>query len=103
MANPAAKLIERAVALKAANTSVPAREILDELILAHKGEPLVFVHQSPSSPFGQMVAEAFDFGMEPGDWVGLTGPRADPRVQLTLLRIWRYESWPKFLRHYGLA
>ena len=95
MANPAAKIIERAVALKAAYPGAAARDILDELILAHKGVPLVFVDHSPSSPFGQIVAEAFDLGMEPDYWVGLTSESQPSRLRVMLLRTWRDEVWPK--------
>ena len=88
-----------AVEMRLRHPKVPAREILDEVIRAHRGEPLVFGAVLPTTPFGQLVAEAFDSGMAPRQWVALSKD-PDRDLHVFLHETWEAEVWPKFVEAY---
>ena len=56
----------------------------------------------PPAPFGCLIAEALDEGMQASDWEGLwrSNQQADHRA--VLLEIWMIEVWPKFRARYNL-
>lgn len=88
-----------AVEMRLRHPAAPAREILDEVMRAHRGAKPAFGAVLPTTPFGQLVAEAFDGGMEPSDWIGLLNV-PDPSLHVALHDIWEAEVWPRFLAAY---
>jgi len=56
----------------------------------------------PPAPFALLVAEAYDTGMLPCDWVGLLRPGSPQRVRELLLQIWAEEVWLKFRVRYSM-
>lgn len=97
---PARDVMALAIELRLRHPATPARTILDDLIVAHRGTPLEFGAVDPTTPFGQLVAEAFDTGMQACDWIGLL-QLPDPRLHVALHEIWETEVWPNFLDAYG--
>lgn len=55
------------------------------------------------APFALLVAEAFDKGMAPDDWLLVSNPATDPAVVAALVNVWRTEVLPRFAAHYGLT
>lgn len=96
---PTRALMALAIEMRVRHPNAPARDILDEVILAHRGEPLAFGVVLPNTPFGQLVAEAFDRGMEPSDWISLS-KCPDRTLHVFLHQTWETEVWPKFLDAY---
>lgn len=89
-----------AVEMRLRHPKASAREILDEVIRAHRGAPLVFGAVLPTSPFGLLVAEAFDAGMGPRQWVDLSKD-PDRSLHVFLHETWETEVWPNFLEAYA--
>ena len=78
-----------AAALRASHPNVPPVEVL-ELVLQGRagrtleaGAPWVL----PSSPFGQVIAAAFDRGMSPWEWAVMSVPPAAPLLREALATI----------------
>lgn len=55
----------------------------------------------PASPFGQVIAAAFDTAMTPEEWNAWAGEGAEHTIQDALLRVWDEEVLPKFRTRYG--
>jgi len=49
------------------------------------------------------VAEAVGDFSPPAEWIGLTGPNADPRVREAMREEYANSVLPKFVRRYGFA
>jgi len=58
---------------------------------------------APWTPFGRLIAEAFDRGMTPEEWVSLTRPTADPMLVSALLEVWGTQVMPRFMARFGAA
>ena len=90
-----------AVQLHQTRPEAPALEVLD---LALKGLAPAeldddIVH--PASPFGQVIAAAFDTQMTPEEWAAWAGEGSERSISDALLRCWHEEVLPKFWSRYG--
>ncbi len=56
---------------------------------------------APCTPFGDLLAEAFDRGMEPGDWRLVTNPNTPVAVRSALLAVWESDVLAKFAQRYA--
>lgn len=63
------------------------------------GEAEVNFARPTTTPFGQLVAEAFDSGMAPRQWVALSKD-PDRDLHVFLHETWEAEVWPKFVEAY---
>lgn len=91
-------IIEQACAVLRTFPAASPRAVLDLVMEGFQDE--AFVPVSPASVFGQLVAAAFDRGMEVEDWTGLLTHCNDSAVTDALLSIWRDEVWPEFIAAY---
>lgn len=58
---------------------------------------------SPRSPFGQVVAAAFDRAMSPAEWLLFTGPDAHPQLRVACLMAWHGDVLPKMALAHGVT
>jgi hypothetical protein len=97
-------VVNEALALRRSHPHAPAVDVLDLVIrgrdvwLEDFLDPMV-----PPSPFALLVAEAVGDCMTAGEWRGLTGLDADPRVRDALVQMYREAVWPKFVGRYGFS
>lgn len=94
-----------AVALRKSHPHAPALEVLDVVMRQRAGHLADFGADQldPGSPFGQIVAEAFDTAMTPADWAVVKNPQADPVLVGALRSVWAQEVLHRFAKHYHLA
>ena len=107
----ASRIAQQAVDLRRTHGQAPALDVLDLVFQgvppgaasfpdpATPDDPLA----GPRSPFGQLVAEAFDRGMVPEDWMTMTGPRADPRMVVALIGMWCTYVLPRFRARFSVG
>ena len=57
----------------------------------------------PATPFGQLLAAAFDCGMTPDDWAAASSRTTDPTVVEMLRHIWESQVLAQFAERYGLT
>lgn len=91
-----------AVELQRALPGMMALDVLDRA-MRQPPAPVIesdFLH--PASPFGQVIAAAFDTAMTPEEWSAWAGEGAEHTIQDALLRVWHEEVLPKFWSRYGL-
>jgi hypothetical protein len=94
-----------AVALAASHPGAPAADALEIVFRGStgrhldRGAPWI----APASPFGRLVAAAFDCGMTPEEWRRWSGPPADPQLTRAVLVVWRDEVLERFARRFGLV
>lgn len=86
--------------LQRAMPGLQAIELLDEAM--HRRPQLDSTLLHPASPFGQVIAAAFDDAMTPDEWDAWAGEGAERLLQESLLRLWNEEVLPKFRSRYGL-
>ena len=101
----AQRAADEAVALRRSHPQAPAIDVLD-LVMKHRTGSLASFDSAgiePATPFGFLLAEAFDTGMAPEDWRLVTHPNTPPGVVATLRGIWTGEVLPKFVKRYGLT
>lgn len=93
-----------ALALRMSHPHAPALDVLD-LVMPNRTGTLTSVGAEiePATPFGFLLAEAFDTGMAPEDWRLVTHPNTPPGVVAALRGIWTGEVVPKFAKRYGLT
>jgi hypothetical protein len=105
----ALQLVGAAGALRSSHPSASAAQLLDAVFgEGLVGESLDFGGGDdptrslawPTTPFGQILAAAFDRGMEPGDWALIDRP--EPEVREALLKVWTEDVLPAFTGRYGL-
>ena len=104
----AAKIIHDALEWNRAYPKATALDILDQAMEGHEDSDPNFEDDTlpdgdqfhPSTPFGQLVAEAFDTGMPPEDWLALTSKSADPRIADALMGVWFDEVTPAFAERF---
>jgi hypothetical protein len=109
-ANEARRIGGLAVALRRSHPHAPALDVLDLVFEGGGGVGCDFsctasdgralVH--PRGAFGQLIAEAFDRGMTPAEWMQLTGPSAAPELVEALDRIWATYVVPRFGSRFGV-
>lgn len=57
----------------------------------------------PSSPLGQLLAQAFDRPMSPAQWAAWSQPPAEPALRFAILQAWRTEVLVPFARRFALV
>lgn len=57
---------------------------------------------APCSPLGDVLAEAFDRGMDPGDWRLITHPNTPKAARDALWKIWETDVLAAFAARYGM-
>jgi hypothetical protein len=87
--------------------SHPHAPLLDALSLVMQGRQGAMLDAAapwlqPSSPFGQVLAGAFDRGMTPAEWALWTVPPADPALREALATVWREQVLERFAEKFGL-
>lgn len=101
--SPAVDVVARALLLRRQEPRLRAVDVLDQVMRGRSSSWIEFGDLAlPPCPFALLVAETFDRGMLPSNWVGLFRPDAPQRVRVLLLQIWADEVWPKFLVRYSL-
>jgi hypothetical protein len=90
-----------AVELHRALPSAPALDVLDRAMRRPVPQLIDQSLMHPASPFGQMIAAAFDTAMTPEEWSAWAGEGAEHTIQDALLRVWNDEVLPKFRSRYG--
>jgi hypothetical protein len=88
--------------LQRAMPGLQAIELLDEAMHRAPRLPLDGALLHPASPFGQLIAAAFDDAMTPDEWEAWAGEGSERLLQESLLRLWHEEVLPKFYSRYGL-
>ncbi len=98
-------LAAAAAALAATHPAAPAVDVLDVVFRGSAGRLLERDADwiRPASPFGQLLAAAFDRGMTPEEWRRWSGPPADPQLTAAVLIVWRDEVLSRFAARFGLA
>ena len=107
----ALSVVQAAVATARSHSGVPALEVLDLVMEGRRGVELDFndptqSHRcwtSPGTPFGALLALAFDRVMKPGEWRGLTGSAQGAHQAEVIMGIWRSEVVLPFIRRYELT
>jgi hypothetical protein len=102
MPNRTLVIVKEALALRNSHPQAPTLDLLDLVMRDREYWLEHFVdHMMPPAPFALLVAEAVDDCISAADWIGLTGPTADPRVRDALVQMYRESVWPKFVQRYG--
>ena len=98
-------LAQAAAVLRASHPNVPPVEVLELVLQSRRGETLDAgaTWVLPSSPFGQVIAAAFDRGMSPWEWAVMSVPPAAPLLREALATIWRDTVLQAFAAHFGLV
>ena len=107
----ALSVVQAAIATTRSHAGVPALDVLDLVMEGRRGAALDFTDPiqphgcwtSPGTPFGALLALAFDRVMRPEEWRGLTGPDQDAQQTAKLLDIWHGEVVLPFVRRYQLT
>ena len=101
----ATETVKFAVALRSSHPHAPAIDVLDLVFSDVDIETLALDAEAtaPWTPFGGLIAEAFDRGMTPEEWVSLTRPTADPMLVSALLEVWGTQVMPRFATRFGAA
>lgn len=105
----ARSIVSGALGLRRSHPAVPLVEVFDVLLQGAAGETIDFADAAspggslawPTTPFGQLVAEAFDSGMVPGDWRLIDLP--DPGLREKMHELWCAEVLPKFAARYRVT
>jgi len=93
-----------AVALRRSHPHAPALDVLDIVMKRRSGRLADFGDTiEPATPFGDLIAEAFDKGMAPEDWYLVKSPATPPAVLTILMNIWRTDVLPRLASRYSLA
>ena len=112
MANPDAKIVvASAVNLTRTHPQAPALDVLDLVMTGRTDQILDFKGPTasngsladPGSPFGSLLAAAFDEAMTPNEWAAFTGSNALPALRDACLEIWRTYVMPRFAARFGVG
>ena len=98
--SPLQRAAVAAIELQRARPDAPALEILDLALQGPVHTALDAELMHPASPFGQVIAAAFDTAMTPADWLAWAGEGAEHSICDALLRAWSEEVLPKFRSRY---
>ena len=104
-------VVSTAVSLSASHPHAPAADVLALALQGRSGQVLDFGEPaaehgsiaSPRSPFGQLVAAAFDQAMTPAEWQLFTGPDAHPHLRVACLMAWHGDVLPKMALANGVT
>lgn len=104
-------VVQAAVSLSRTHPHAPALDVLDLVMKGRVDQALDFAdpaspHGSlaaPSTPFGQLLAAAFDEVMTPNEWAAFTDATADAGLRDGCLEIWRVYVVPWFEARYGVV
>lgn len=100
-ANPAAPIVEAALALRQSHPHAPAADVLALAMQGHDGRDLAWGDAAvPPHAFAMLVADAFADSMTPVEWLGLLPQVEDPAQ---LLEHFARTTWVAFLHAYGMA
>jgi len=107
----ALSVVRSAGAITGSHSGAPARDVLDLVMEGRRGCALDFRDStqphgswtSPPTPFGALLARAFDRVMTAGEWAGLTGPHQDPAHVAGMMDLWNREIVLRFIRRYAIA
>ena len=96
-----------AVALHKGHPQATPRDVLDTVMRGRSGGLDEFGDTiKPGSPFGLIIAAAFDAGMLAQDWQIVNNANADPALMAGLLAAWRMcysaqviEEYKAYIRH----
>ena len=81
------EIARAAVALRRSHPHAPASEVLGLVMRQRAGRLTDLGDTGPCTPFGQLLAEAFDRGMTPRDWRVVMHPNTAPAVVAALMGI----------------
>ena len=100
-------VVQAAVHLNRSHPHAPAIDVLDLVMEGRIDQTLDFAHPAgslaePGSPFGKLLAAAFDEAMTANEWAAFTGPAAEPPLREGCLEIWRTHVLPRFAGRYGV-
>jgi hypothetical protein len=104
-------VVQTAVNLSRTHRHAPTLDVLDVVMKGRIDQVLDFTDPAapngslaaPGSPFGQLLAAAFDEAMTPNEWKTFTGPTAEAALHDGCLEIWRTHIVPRFAARYGVA
>lgn len=96
------QLAQTAVDLSISHPHAKAIEIIDLVLAGRTGKVDSLGPIHPTSPFGQLIATAFDRAMDPRDWKLIDNTKGEPRVVAALWGIWYRKVLIDFANHYGL-
>lgn len=98
------ELAQRVVNLRGTHPKASAFELLDLVLTGPTGSLADFGNTvEPATPFGFIIAEAFDGAMHPQDWRLATNPASPPSLVAALRGIWANDVLPKLAGRYGLT
>jgi len=94
-----------AITVRASHPAAPALDVLDLVLRGRQLAPLNSAAEwlAPATPFGQIIAEAFDHAMTPAEWAAWTSDVADPSLRVALHGIWALYILPRFAARYGTS
>lgn len=97
--------VAAALSLRRTHPPAPPLDILDLCFEGSAVRPseLDGAHNDPCTPFGQLLAAAFDRGMEPGDWMMFSHPATLPAVRRVLESILVESVVTAFIARYSLS
>ena len=98
-------VVRAAIGLRRSHPQAPALGVLDACFMQRTGSLADLGPDAldPCGEFGQLLAAAFDRGMEPGQWRMLEQPQTVPAVRDALLQAWRECVVGPFCARYGVA
>ena len=96
-----AQLLENCRSLLPGGTSL---EVLNAVMQGRRCRLTDFEPETvaPCTPFGDLLAEAFDKGMDPDDWRLVTHPITPQAAKRALRAVWETEVLAKFAAKYQL-
>ncbi len=112
MANlQAIAVVQATVNLARTHPHAPALDVLDLVMKGRIEQTLDFSDlaavdgslAAPGSPFGRIIAAAFDEAMTPNELAAFTGPAAEAALRDACLEIWRIQVVPRFAARYGVV
>ena len=96
-------IVLTAQAMRRSLPNAPALDILDLVMRLYCGSLADFgASLDPGTPFGSLLAEAFDRGMAFGDWQIAADPNCPPELAAAMQRIWHSFILPRFAARYSL-
>lgn len=96
------QIAQAAVDLSISHPQAKPLEILDLVLQGHVGKVESLGPLHPTSPFGQLIATAFDTTMHPRDWNLVNNLHGEPNAIAVLWGFWYRQVLPDFAKHYGL-
>jgi hypothetical protein len=95
--------IRAALNLSVSHPQATPVEALDLVFTGRKGSLAALGSLQPTSPFGQLLAAAFDPAIDPRDWALIVHPNFEAAVLVVLWEIWRDQVLPKCAARYSFT